>query len=62
MKEDLADMLICPVCKAELYLSIDKQVDGEVLTGDLTCLDSRIEYPIENGIPNLLPREHQDAR
>ena len=62
MKEELADMLICPVCKGELSLSIDKQVDGEILTGGLQCLDSGIEYPIEDGIPNLLPREHQDPR
>ena len=62
MKEELADMLICPVCKAELSLSIGKQVDGEILTGGLTCLDSGIKYPIEDGIPNLLPKEHQDPR
>ena len=62
MKEELADMLICPVCKAELSLSICKQVDGEVLTGGLTCLASGTRYPIEDGIPNLLPREHQDPQ
>ena len=55
-------MLICPVCDAELSLSIDRQVEGEIMTGGLTCLDSGIEYPIEDGIPDLLPREHQDAR
>ena len=62
MKEELADMLICPVCKAELSLSICKQVDGDVLTGGLTCLASGTRYPIEDGIPNLLPREHQDPQ
>jgi len=38
--------------------------DGEVLAGTLTCTECGETYPIEDGIPNLLPpdmREDADA-
>ena len=55
-------MLVCPVCGGELALSVgEEEEDGEILTGTLTCIESGIEYPIEDGIPNMLPIEHPDG-
>ncbi len=58
MKRELTDLLVCPVCKGDLALAVETEKDGEIITGSLRCIDSGIDYPIEDGIPNLLPREH----
>ena len=57
MKKDLVNILACPVDKALLELSIEKDVDGEVMSGGLKCTRCGHVYPIEEGIPNLLPPE-----
>lgn len=57
MKKDLLDIICCPVCKADLDLTI-KKVDGdEILEGILECIKCHNKYPIAEGIPNLLPPE-----
>jgi uncharacterized protein YbaR (Trm112 family) len=57
MKRDLVDLLACPVCKGDLHLEAHK-VDGEdVLEGSLGCGRCKVSYPIEDGIPNMLPPE-----
>ena len=56
-------MLTCssvPVCKCSVELSIGLEEDGEILSGTLKCVDYGVEYPIEDGIPNMLPREHPE--
>jgi uncharacterized protein YbaR (Trm112 family) len=55
MKDDLMDILCCPLDKAELDLAVDERDDDEIVTGTLTCTDCGETYPIEDGIPNLLP-------
>ncbi|MBE0516467.1 MAG: methytransferase partner Trm112 [archaeon] len=58
MKKELMDILACPMCKGDLELSIDEEDEkGEVLTGSLYCKKCDERYPIEDGIPNLLPPE-----
>ena len=57
MKKELVDILACPVDKAPLELRIDKEEGGEVLSGGLHCARCGHLYPIEEGIPNLLPPE-----
>lgn len=55
------DILCCPTCKAELRLSVvRKEPDGEILEGTLTCTSCGHAYPIEDGIPNLLPPELEE--
>jgi uncharacterized protein YbaR (Trm112 family) len=56
MKRSLQDILCCPVCKGELILSVTRESGEEILEGTLTCEACRVSYPIEDGIPDLIPR------
>lgn len=60
MKEDLMDILCCPVDKEELELVVDERDGDEIVTGTLTCSECGEPYPIEDGIPNLLPPDMRD--
>lgn len=60
MRRDLMDILVCPVTKSALTLEVTREEDGEVLTGTLRCEEGH-EYPIEEGIPNLLPPDLREA-
>jgi SAM-dependent methyltransferase/uncharacterized protein YbaR (Trm112 family) len=53
MKEGLLKYLCCPSSGGELTLRAGLREGDEVLEGTLTSLDGR-EYPIEDGIPNLV--------
>lgn len=55
MRRDLMDILACPVCKGPLSLTIEQEQEGEILKGSLACAQCKETYPIEDGIPNLLP-------
>jgi len=57
MKKDLMKILCCPVCKGDLDLRIVKEDSKEVLEGTLHCQKCNEDYPIQDGIPNLLPPE-----
>ena len=67
MRTDLLDILACPVCRGTLTLQAetiapdDAPDAGEVLTGALTCPVCPEVYPINEGIPNLLPPDLRDA-
>ena len=55
MRKDLMDILACPMCKSELELTVDEEEGDEVLKGSLFCAKCDERYPIDDGIPNLLP-------
>jgi uncharacterized protein YbaR (Trm112 family) len=55
MKRDLMEILACPVCKGELELTVEQEDEKEVIKGSLYCKNCNETYPIEDGIPNLLP-------
>lgn len=56
MKKELVGILACPVCKVSLELTIkEEDTSGEVLEGSLYCRMCGHNYPIKEGIPNLLP-------
>ncbi len=55
MKQDLMEILACPLCKGELTLKVDSQDGDEIVDGSLNCAACDETYPIEDGIPNLLP-------
>ena len=54
------DILVCPLDKGDLELEVDERDDGEILTGRLVCTKCEEVYPIEDGIPNLLPPDMRD--
>ena len=57
MKHSLMDIIVCPVCKGELKLTVVVEEGDEIITGSLYCAKCDVDYPIEDGIPNLLPPE-----
>ena len=59
MKHSLMKILCCPVCKGDLVLQVDTENDKEILEGSLNCAACRVDYPIHEGIPNLLPFTHK---
>ena len=60
MKEELMEILCCPVDKHELELEVENRDDEEILAGTLVCTECGETYPIEDGIPNLLPPDMRD--
>lgn len=57
MRKDLMEILACPVCKGDLELTVEQEEGDEVIVGSLFCARCNEHYPIEDGIPNLLPPE-----
>ncbi|MFO7967073.1 MAG: methytransferase partner Trm112 [Archaeoglobaceae archaeon] len=57
MKRDLLDILACPTCKGDLELVVEEENEEEITAGKLVCSKCKVEYPIEDGIPNMLPPE-----
>ncbi len=57
MKHSLLDILCCPVCKGDLVLRVEKEDEKEILEGGLHCAACNVEYPIHEGIPDLLPQK-----
>jgi len=60
MKRELMDILVCPVCKGELELSVEEESEKEIVTGALHCPKCNERYPIVDAIPNLLPPDQRD--
>lgn len=60
MKKDLMNILVCPVCKGKLVLTIDKENEEEIVAGFLYCGQCNVRYPIVDTIPNLLPPEKKN--
>jgi uncharacterized protein YbaR (Trm112 family) len=60
MKEDLMDIICCPLDKHDLDLEIEERDDEEILSGTLVCTECGERFPIEDGIPNLLPPDMRE--
>ncbi|MFC6724323.1 methytransferase partner Trm112 [Halobium palmae] len=60
MKESLMDIIVCPIDKEELELAADERDSEEIVAGTLTCTECGEQYPIEDGIPNLLPPDMRE--
>jgi uncharacterized protein YbaR (Trm112 family) len=60
MKRDLMDILCCPLDKHDLELEVTEENEEEVLEGQLVCSECGEVYPIEDGIPNLLPPDMRE--
>lgn len=61
MRRNLMEILVCPVCKGELTLTIKEEKGDEIITGSLYCVKCKDTYPIDDYIPNLLPKELRTA-
>jgi len=60
MKRELMDILVCPVCKGKLKLSVEEEKEKEIVAGSLYCQKCDVHYPIVETIPNLLPANQRD--
>ncbi len=60
MRRDLIDILVCPLCKAELNLVVFKEEDDQVIEGRFDCKQCNTAFPIDDGIPNMLPPDLRD--
>jgi uncharacterized protein len=60
VKPDLLEILRCPVCRGELTLTAGRTDHEEVLEGNLRCPKCQVDYPISDGIPDLLPPDERD--
>jgi len=56
MRRQIIPLLCCPICKGDLSLTVVREDETEILDGALHCAVCGVEYPIEEGIPDLLPR------
>lgn len=61
MRKDMMEILVCPVCKGTLTLTVTKEDANEVVEGSLYCAKCNETYPINDTIPNLLPPELRRA-
>ena len=61
MRRQLMDILACPLDKGPLRLDVTEERRGEVIAGSLTCTQCGAVFPIEDGIPNLLPPELRET-
>lgn len=59
MQMQLMEILVCPMCKGDLELNVEREEGGEIMAGTLTCTGCRERYPIEDGIPNMLPPDQR---
>jgi len=55
MKESIMEIIVCPVCKETLDLTVTEKTDGEIIAGSLFCRKCNYSYAIKDSIPNLLP-------
>ena len=53
------DILVCPVCKGKLELSVEEENEKEIVIGSLHCPKCNEHYPIVDAIPNLLPPDQR---
>ena len=60
MQPQLMEIIVCPMCHADLRLDVTSEDAGEIVEGTLTCSGCGETYPIEDGIPNLLPPDQRD--
>jgi len=60
MKRDLLDILACSMCKGDLILEVFEEDEKEIITGKLCCKNCKECYPIEDGIPNMIPQHLMD--
>jgi uncharacterized protein len=61
MRKDMMEILVCPVCKGPLTLTVKEESGEDVTEGSLHCARCNETYPITQSIPNLLPPDLRRA-
>lgn len=51
------EIIVCPVCKGSLELTVTEKDGDEIISGTLLCKKCNYLYRIKESIPNLLPPE-----
>ena len=59
MQHQLMEILVCPTCRGDLQLTVEREEDGEIVTGELRCAACNEIYPITDRIPNMLPKDQR---
>src|SRR5206468_12691193 len=54
MKRRLLHWLRCPHCNGDLGLRVQREEEGEILDGDLSCRSCGRNFPILRGIPRFV--------
>jgi SAM-dependent methyltransferase len=54
MKERLVELLVCPPCRSELRLSVQRFAAGEIIEGRLDCPSCGATYPVTASIPRFV--------
>ena len=60
MRIELMEILVCPMCRDDLDLTVTEQDGDEIVAGFLRCKGCQEEYPIQDTIPNMLPPSLRD--
>jgi uncharacterized protein YbaR (Trm112 family) len=55
MRPEFVELLGCPSCGGGLALRPEVESEGHVLEGSLCCASCSAAFPIERGVPRLLP-------
>ncbi len=53
MKQNLSEIMYCPLCKNDLNLHIEESKNGNISKGTLTCINCKNKYQISDSIPRL---------
>ncbi len=55
MRAEFVELLCCPSCGGSLAIHPEAENEGHVMEGSLRCAGCQATYPIERGVPRLLP-------
>ncbi len=61
MKDELLEIICCPICKGDFQFCAFERIEDEIVTGALVCSKCVQFYPISDGIPNILPEDLRDT-
>lgn len=60
VRKSLTDILVCPLCKGPLNIVTFKEDGDEIVEGRFDCAACGVSYPVDDGIPNMLPPDLRD--
>ena len=54
MKQKLIDFLVCPTCRKDVDVKIQKKQGSEIIEGSIKCHECKDDFKITNGIPRFV--------